>query len=118
MNSEKALQTALVVDDDPGLRTVLRHILELEGWRVVEAGDGKEALARAAEAHLDVVITDIEMPGMDGIELAACLRRKQHEIPLLAITRRALEGVNAAHFDQVLPKPVSVPALREWLADH
>jgi len=118
MSSEKTLQTALVVDDDPDLRAVLRHILELEGWRVVEAGDGKEALVRAAEAHLDVVITDIEMPGMGGVELAACLRRRRPGIPLLAITRHPPEGVNAVHFDEVFPKPVPLPALREWLADH
>jgi CheY-like chemotaxis protein len=118
MSSEKALQTALVVDDDPGLRAVLRHILELEGWRVVEAEDGKEALACAADEDLDVVITDVEMPGMDGIQLATRLRRRRHAVPLVAITRHPPQGVDAALFDEVFTKPVSVPALREWLAHH
>jgi CheY-like chemotaxis protein len=118
MSSEKQTQTALVVDNDPDLRAVIRHILELEGWRVVEAGDGREALDRASGAQLDAVITDVEMPGMDGIELATRLRRRRHAVPLLAITRRPPQGVNAALFDEVLPKPIPVPALREWLADH
>lgn len=118
MSSEKALHTALLVDDDPNTRAVLRHILEVEGWRVVEARNGKEALSRAAGTHVDVIITDIEMPEMDGIELAAHIRRRRHAIPLLAVTRHPPEGVNADLFDEVLSKPVSVSDLREWLAAH
>jgi len=120
MDSETEPHTALVVDDDSGTRTMLRLILELEGWRVLEAGDGREALATLGRngSRADVVITDIEMPGMNGLEFAARLRDRESSIPLLAVTRHPLKGVDTELFDQVLRKPISVRALREWLTRH
>jgi CheY-like chemotaxis protein len=119
MDSETEPHTALVVDDDSGTRTMLRLILELEGWRVLEAGDGREALVALGNgSRPDVVITDIEMPGMNGLEFAARLRERKSSIPLLAVTRHPLKGVDTDLFDQVLRKPVSVRALREWLTRH
>ncbi len=111
---------ALVVDDDPEGRAVLRHALEMEGWQVVEARDGREALERESAVRPDVVITDLEMPGMDGVELASRLRERREDLPLLAVTRRPPEeaGTGGDPFDAVLRKPVSLPALRGWLAEH
>jgi CheY-like chemotaxis protein len=120
MDAEHEPHTALVVDDDSGTRTMLRLILELEGWRVLEAEDGREALAALGSngSRPDVVITDIEMPGMNGLEFAARLREEKEGLPLLAVTRYPLKGADSMLFDKVLRKPVSVSALREWLIRH
>lgn len=58
----------LVVDDEPSLRETVRHMLERAGHHVIEAGDGARGLARYRERKPDLVITDILMPGKDGIE--------------------------------------------------
>ena len=68
----------LVVDDDPGVRYTLREILEAEGVAVDEAADGAEALARLDAAFAPLVITDLRMPGMDGLAL---LRRLSERAP-------------------------------------
>ncbi|MBF8261587.1 MAG: putative Nitrogen assimilation transcription regulatory protein (ntrC)(synonyms:glnT, glnG), partial [candidate division NC10 bacterium] len=58
----------LVVDDEESIRWALRKALEREGYRVVLASDGAEALARATESGIDLVLMDIKMPGSDGFE--------------------------------------------------
>jgi two-component system response regulator MprA len=60
----------LVVDDDPVIRQFVRAVLEGLDFRIEEAADGAEALQRAAECAPDVVILDVMMPGMDGLEVA------------------------------------------------
>ena len=66
----------LVVDDDAVLRKVVRAVLEADGFRVVEAKDGEEALALAASVRPSVVILDVMMPGLDGVEVC---RRLDHQ---------------------------------------
>lgn len=75
----------LVVDDDPHIRELVSHFLELEGLNVVEAVDGLDALRILDAAQTDLVILDIMMPGMDGWELCRELR-EQTDLPLLMLT--------------------------------
>ncbi len=65
----------LVVDDDAVLRRVVRAVLEADGFSVIEASDGEQGLKLAAEVHPGVVILDVMMPGMDGVEVC---RRMDH----------------------------------------
>ena len=65
----------LVVDDDAALQEVLRDVLEAEGYTVVTADDGEQALRQWDEARPDLVLLDIRMPGMDGYEV--CQRVRQ-----------------------------------------
>ena len=65
----------LVVDDDAVLRRVVRAVLEADGFQVLEAADGEQGLELAAEDHPGVVILDVMMPGMDGVEVC---RRMDH----------------------------------------
>jgi two-component system response regulator MprA len=78
----------LVVDDDAKIRTVVRRGLAYEGYRVVEAGSGEEGLEKAREHLPDLVILDVMMPGMDGLEVTRRLRSTGDEIAILMLTAR------------------------------
>lgn len=82
--------TVLVVDDALTVRELQRSILERAGYAVQVAGNGQEALARLAEARPDLVVTDIEMPLLDGYELARAIRRTPalQSLPVLMLTSR------------------------------
>jgi two-component system, OmpR family, response regulator len=77
----------LIVDDDPGIRTVLRIALERAGFAVDEAADGTAALARAAAVPPDLIVLDVSMPGPDGIEVCRTLRRSS-AVPVLFLSSR------------------------------
>ena len=66
----------MVVDDDPDVRTMLRTLLELDDREVIEAGDGEVAWKMIERHHPAIVVTDIQMPGLDG--LALCRRIRDH----------------------------------------
>jgi len=109
----------LVVDDEAGLRTTLAANLELDGFEVVEADSAVAALARAREQAFDVVVTDIRMPGMSGVDLFRQLRQLRPGMPVLLMTgftaeeviRDALrEGVH-----MVVAKPFDVERLGRQL---
>ena len=76
----------LVIDDDPRLRRVVRRMLQRGGHEVVEAQDGVEGTLRFGADHPDIVITDISMPGKEGIETILDLRRQNSSIPILVIS--------------------------------
>lgn len=65
----------LVIDDQPFFTTMLRNVLEQQGYQVVAAGDGKEGLEQARKHIPDAVLLDIEMPGMDGFQVCEQLKR-------------------------------------------
>ncbi len=76
----------LVVDDEPKMRRVLEIMLQKMGHHVVGAGNGREALALFRDQGADLVITDLRMPEMDGIELLAALRAQGADVPVMVIT--------------------------------
>jgi CheY-like chemotaxis protein len=76
--------TALVVDDDARIRGLLRETLEERGYSVIEAADGREALAYAAARQIRLVITDLAMPEKDGLETIQTLRRNYPDIKVIA----------------------------------
>jgi two-component system response regulator MprA len=77
----------LVVDDDPEIVSFIRRGLAYEGYTVDTAGDGSEALAKARDIEPDLVILDIMMPGIDGIEVAKRLR-EGGDVPILMLTAK------------------------------
>ncbi len=84
----------LIVDDSPAMRGFIRRVVELSGLEVaafLQAGDGLEALALLARQPVDVILTDINMPGMDGGQLVQHLRRdeKLSAIPVVVVSTDA-----------------------------
>jgi CheY-like chemotaxis protein len=80
------MATILVIDDDAPVRAALCRILERAGYTVVAAADGGAGLQLHRERPADLIITDIFMPGQDGIETIRQLRREAPAVPILAIS--------------------------------
>jgi len=83
-------QTILVVDDEPEIVRLVRSYLERDGYRVVTAYDGEEALYTARHEKPDLVVLDVLMPKMDGLEFTRRVRREQ-DVPIIMLTARAEE---------------------------
>ncbi|GAA2018253.1 MULTISPECIES: response regulator transcription factor [Nocardioides] len=108
---------ALVVDDDRAVRESLRRSLQFNGYDVAVATDGAEALAVIGATSPDVVVMDVMMPRLDGIETTRALRQAGNDVPILVLTARdavgdRVEGLDAGA-DDYLTKPF---ALQELLA--
>ena len=107
----------LLVEDERRLAQVVRRVLEEEGHTVDLAHDGEDGLAMARDGSHDVIVLDVLLPGMDGIELCQTLRRERLDTPVLLLT--ALDSVDDrvrgldAGADDYLPKPF---AFQELLA--
>lgn len=78
----------LVVDDDPRITNLLRRVLAYEGYSVAIAASGNEALNRSLERPPDLIVLDIMLPGLDGIEVAQRLRAAGDNVPILMLTAR------------------------------
>ncbi|MFH2218366.1 MAG: sigma-54 dependent transcriptional regulator [Pseudomonadota bacterium] len=76
----------LIADDDPGLRDVMRRMLEKHGFAVVACNDGVEAKKAVDEKHVDLIISDLKMPKMDGLQLLKAIREEGRDIPFILIT--------------------------------
>src|SRR5579871_5053858 len=85
------MKTVLVVDDSPIDRKIASRILENAGWNVLHADGGREALAQIQEQAPCVVVTDLMMPEMDGVELIKAVRRMAPEVPIIAMTSMGSE---------------------------
>jgi two-component system KDP operon response regulator KdpE len=83
--------TILVVDDEPAIRRLLRTSLSSQGFQVSEAADGGAALAEIKRAHPDLVVLDLGLPDMDGLEVIRALRGSGDAVPILVLSSRADE---------------------------
>jgi two-component system, OmpR family, alkaline phosphatase synthesis response regulator PhoP len=81
------MATILIVDDEPKITRLVRDYLESSGFGVVIAGDGREALMRARTERPDLVILDLGLPGLDGLDVARSLRR-DGDLPIIMLTAR------------------------------
>ncbi len=109
----------LVVDDERAVRESLRRALELEGYEIELAGDGKEALATLGrdDSQPDAVILDVLMPGVDGLEVCRRLRATGNHVPVLMLTARDEVENRVAGLDAGADDYVTKPfALEELLA--
>jgi CheY-like chemotaxis protein len=106
-------KTVLVVDDEAGIREVARKILERAGLRVIEAEDGIQALRLLETIEPDLLLTDIRMPGMDGIALAQGVARRSPAMPILLMSGFINNSTRTilAKADGFIQKPFSSNAL-------
>ncbi len=113
---EARMPRILLVDDDRNFRRVTGLALRDEGFEVDEAGDGREALERLQLGGVDLVLCDLNMPVMDGMELLGALRERSEQAPVIMLTaygsiESAVEAMRAGALDYVT-KPVNRNALR------
>ena len=79
------LARILVVEDEPDVRLLLRMLLEDEGYSVVEAADGEQAIARFGEAHIDLILLDVRLPKANGFEVCRIVRQTS-DVPIVMLT--------------------------------
>ena len=113
----KAASTILVVDDYQDNRTLLSAWLRAKGFKVVEAEDGRECLLQANRSHPDLILMDLAMPELDGVEATRQIRERRafSHTPIFAITAYATYDVKqdalAAGCDEVFAKPLDLESL-------
>ena len=112
----------LLVDDNAHMRQLLAAVLRSVGVReVFEAGDGAEALQLLREQHVDIVMTDLAMKGIDGMDLVRTLRTSRHSpcpmVPIIVVsghaTTRAVHAARAAGANEFLAKPITARGVIE-----
>jgi two-component system response regulator MprA len=111
-------QTVLVVDDDPDIRLVLRMILEAQGYAVIDAADGAEALALLRDHRPALILLDLMMPGVDGVQFRA-LQQQDPALAPIPVVLLSGGGTVAKKAEEMgvegfLAKP---PELRQVLAE-
>ncbi|HWG73285.1 MAG TPA: response regulator [Acidimicrobiales bacterium] len=114
--------TVLVVDDDPVIVKLLQVNFEMEGYRVLTATDGEQAVRRARDEHPDAVVLDVMMPGTDGLEVARRLRADPatRTLPIVLLSAKAqasdiVAGKDLA--DEYVTKPFDPLDLLDRVAD-
>jgi two-component system cell cycle response regulator DivK len=113
------VKTVLIADDSPDGREFLHEVLDRDGYRVVEAVNGRDAIQAACREHPDLIICDIQMPVADGYSVISELRGDPRfaTTPVIALTAYAMQGDRAralaAGFTSYISKPVKISVLRE-----
>jgi len=104
------MSNILIIDDEKAIRKTLGEILSYEGYKMDEAGDGEEALKKFREKAYDVVLCDIKMPKMDGIEFLERAREANPDVPIIMISghgtiETAVEAVKKGAYDYISKPP-------------
>src|SRR3982750_2139471 len=100
----------LIIDDEKSIRKTLSEILSFEGYKIEEAGDGEEGLKKFTEKTYDVVLCDIKMPKLDGIEFLDKAKLANADVPVIMISGHgnidtAVEAVKKGAFDYISKPP-------------
>jgi len=112
----------LLVEDDDDNRELMAEVLEASGWEVLSAATGQEGLKALSEQAVDVVLTDVGMPGMGGLEMARAAKAIAPSVPVVVVTGWADDDdIARAHgqheVDAVLVKPIDPDALLGTVGD-
>lgn len=111
----------LYIEDNLGNRMLVRRILEAEGYSITEAPDGPTGLDLAAQEQFDLILLDINLPEIDGYDLARRMRGMSNlnDVPILAVTANVMQGDKErtleAGCDGFIPKPIDVDKLPEQI---
>ena len=105
----------LLVEDDDDNRDLMAEVLESAGYEVLAASSGAEGLRTLAERSVDVVVTDVGMPGMGGLEMARAAKEIAPTVPVVVVTgyseREDISSARGREVDAVLVKPVDPDSL-------
>jgi two-component system cell cycle response regulator DivK len=114
----------LLVEDNEKNMKLLRDVLQARGYRTLQATSGEDAVVLAQTGDAALVLMDVQLPGIDGVESLAQLRRDERTsaIPVIALTAQAMDGDRerflAAGFDGYISKPVDIGALLRTVEEH
>ena len=116
-------KTILVAEDTEDSRHLMKILLEMSGYVVIEAEDGQQAVKSAAELHPDLILMDMSMPIMDGLSATKAIREsdKKPKIPIIAVTafgKQYYERAIEAGCDNLISKPVDFDALRPVIEQY
>ncbi len=111
----------LIVDDQPVVRDVLRRMLEGSGYQVIAAANGREAIRKLGEDEYHLVISDILMPELDGLELIVHLRKQKPDIKIIAISgasnQRYLDWARRLGASRIIEKPFTTRTVTETVSE-
>ena len=109
-------KTILIVEDNELNKKLFRDLLEANGYRVFHTGDGLSVMDMARKHHPDLILMDIQLPEISGIEVTKLLKKDQElkKIPVVALTAFAMKGdeekIRASGCEGYISKPISVPS--------
>jgi CheY-like chemotaxis protein len=115
------MKTVLIAEDNPVNRELLRELLEMRGYAVVETCNGEEAMEQLQKAQPDILLLDLNMPILNGFETIERIRKhaRFRTLPVLAVTAYAMRGdrekILSAGFDGYLSKPIDPTFLQQEL---
>jgi two-component system cell cycle response regulator DivK len=111
----------LVVEDNPKNLKLVRDVLTYAGYEVIEATSGEDGVRLAAERGPDLILMDLQLPGIDGAEALRQIRTIARQVPVVAVTAFAMNNDRTrafdAGFDGYVEKPISVRALPQQVSD-
>lgn len=128
MSDTKA--TILLVEDEELLRAGVQEVLEIQGYKVITAPDGEQALACLAAQTVDLIITDLVMPKMDGVDFVKQLRKIKPDLPVIVVSgstrnimqRYGIDSIQVPGANASLPKPFKsvdlIEQVRQLLASR
>ncbi len=122
--------TILLVEDEELLRAGVQEVLEIQGYQVITAPDGEQALACLAAQTIDLIITDLVMPKMDGVDFVKQLRKIKPDLPVIVVSgstrnimqRYGIDSIQVPGANASLPKPFKsvdlIEQVRQLLASR
>lgn len=117
MTTEKPTRTIMIVEDYDDTRLLLKQGLEVEGYRVLEASNGQEAVDIADREHPDLILMDLDLPILDGIAATQRIRQQAHmeSVPIVAVTAYPLSYSRVKAFakgcNEYMAKPIDMSEL-------
>ena len=116
-------QRILVVEDNPKNLKLVRDVLQYSGYEVIEATSGEDGVLLARDEQIDLILMDLQLPGIDGTEALRRIREdgSSNGVPVVAVTAFAMnedrDRAFAAGFDGYVEKPISVKGLQQQVSD-